>query len=55
MFVEGRVFTKVPTVKEGISASLLDKIDGVEVELGGWWRPKHCQPRWRVAIVIPYR
>ncbi|XP_038054937.1 beta-1,4-galactosyltransferase 6-like [Patiria miniata] len=22
---------------------------------GGHWRPRHCTPRWKVAIIIPYR
>ena len=28
---------------------------GGTVEKGGWWAPTNCQPRVKVAIIIPYR
>ncbi len=32
----------------------LDKLHS-NLELGGRWTPRHCRPRHRVAIIIPYR
>jgi len=26
-----------------------------DVDVGGVWRPRTCQPRHRVALVVPYR
>uniref|UniRef100_A0A8C7X129 UDP-Gal:betaGlcNAc beta 1,4- galactosyltransferase, polypeptide 6 n=1 Tax=Oryzias sinensis TaxID=183150 RepID=A0A8C7X129_9TELE len=26
-----------------------------DVEYGGRWKPKDCKPRWKVAILIPFR
>jgi hypothetical protein len=30
-------------------------IKNLNIELGGFWQPKTCKSRYRVAIVIPYR
>ncbi|KAK7811165.1 hypothetical protein U0070_004708 [Myodes glareolus] len=27
----------------------------VEIGPGGHWRPKDCKPRWKVAVLIPFR
>uniref|UniRef100_A0A8C7HCH2 Beta-1,4-galactosyltransferase n=1 Tax=Oncorhynchus kisutch TaxID=8019 RepID=A0A8C7HCH2_ONCKI len=27
----------------------------LDVHFGGHWRPKDCKPRWKVAILIPFR
>ncbi|XP_042202242.1 beta-1,4-galactosyltransferase 5-like, partial [Callorhinchus milii] len=27
----------------------------MHIEPGGFWRPSDCQPRWKVAILIPFR
>nr|XP_044991003.1 beta-1,4-galactosyltransferase 6 isoform X2 [Jaculus jaculus] len=27
----------------------------LEIEPGGHWRPKDCKPRWKVAVLIPFR
>ncbi|XP_036179073.1 beta-1,4-galactosyltransferase 6 isoform X1 [Myotis myotis] len=27
----------------------------VDIEPGGHWRPKDCKPRWKVAVLIPFR
>lgn len=29
--------------------------NGGTVEYGGWWRPKNCHARAKVAILVPYR
>ena len=50
IFVEGRVEINF-TVDS--MASLERK--HVELEPGGFWRPKDCTAHHRVAIVIPYR
>ncbi|XP_029285207.1 beta-1,4-galactosyltransferase 6 isoform X2 [Cottoperca gobio] len=26
-----------------------------DIEFGGHWKPKDCRPRWKVAILIPFR
>ncbi|KAM4738859.1 beta-1,4-galactosyltransferase 6 isoform 2-T2 [Anableps anableps] len=26
-----------------------------DMEMGGHWKPKDCKPRWKVAILIPFR
>ncbi|XP_065051685.1 beta-1,4-galactosyltransferase 6-like [Rhopilema esculentum] len=40
------------------SVHLVDTLsveNGGLVEFGGWWEPKHCKPRTKVAIMLPYR
>ncbi|XP_012512023.1 PREDICTED: beta-1,4-galactosyltransferase 6 [Propithecus coquereli] len=27
----------------------------LDIEPGGHWRPKDCKPRWKVAVLIPFR
>ncbi|XP_072425836.1 beta-1,4-galactosyltransferase 6 isoform X2 [Chiloscyllium punctatum] len=27
----------------------------LEIQYGGHWKPKDCKPRWKVAILIPFR
>ncbi|KAG7257171.1 hypothetical protein CRUP_014007 [Coryphaenoides rupestris] len=38
---------------EEVEQSLLDTEPGLAP--GGYWKPADCQPRWKVAILIPFR
>ena len=42
------VFTK-------IKVNVTHLISSAGVNLGGHWRPESCLPRFKVAIIIPYR
>ncbi|XP_075884645.1 beta-1,4-galactosyltransferase 5 [Nelusetta ayraudi] len=38
---------------EEVERSLLEKEPSIA--LGGYWKPRDCLPRWKVAILIPFR
>uniref|UniRef100_A0A8C2D542 Beta-1,4-galactosyltransferase n=1 Tax=Cyprinus carpio TaxID=7962 RepID=A0A8C2D542_CYPCA len=31
------------------------KLKHLDIQFGGHWKPKDCKPRWKVAILIPFR
>ncbi|KTF75884.1 hypothetical protein cypCar_00024996 [Cyprinus carpio] len=31
------------------------RLKNLDVRFGGHWKPKDCKPRWKVAILIPFR
>ncbi|XP_053252288.1 beta-1,4-galactosyltransferase 6 isoform X2 [Podarcis muralis] len=55
---------KLPYMRGFIDVNMseigLDEIQKIfskdlDIEPGGHWRPKDCKPRWKVAILIPFR
>uniref|UniRef100_A0A4W5KSG1 Galactosyltransferase N-terminal domain-containing protein n=1 Tax=Hucho hucho TaxID=62062 RepID=A0A4W5KSG1_9TELE len=53
MFLEGPMdvnMTEIPM--EEIELKFSKYLD---VHFGGHWKPKDCKPRWKVAILIPFR
>ncbi|XP_034285550.1 beta-1,4-galactosyltransferase 6 isoform X2 [Pantherophis guttatus] len=55
---------KLPSMRGFIEANMseisLEEIQqmfskDLDIEQGGHWKPKDCKPRWKVAILIPFR
>ncbi|XP_015677415.2 beta-1,4-galactosyltransferase 6 [Protobothrops mucrosquamatus] len=55
---------KLPSMRGFIEANMseisLEEIQqmfskDLDIEPGGHWKPKDCKPRWKVAILIPFR
>ncbi|XP_065053760.1 beta-1,4-galactosyltransferase 5-like [Rhopilema esculentum] len=42
-------------VQEAANIDNLSIKNGGKVHLGGWWRPEHCKPKYKVAFLLPYR
>ena len=53
----GRVKVDLDILKiENISdVQFLNRSEDFAINFGGWWQPKHCKSRVKVAILIPYR
>eukprot|EP00794_Sanderia_malayensis_P017259 gene17259-18984_t len=52
----GQTKVSIPLLKK--KSSMLDELSvthGGLVNTGGWWKPKHCTSRAKVAIMIPFR
>eukprot|EP00063_Salmo_salar_P003899 XP_013978734.1 PREDICTED: beta-1,4-galactosyltransferase 6-like isoform X1 [Salmo salar] len=55
---------RLPSMKGPIDVNMteipMEEIDlkfskYLDVQFGGHWKPKDCKPRWKVAILIPFR
>ncbi|XP_072324586.1 beta-1,4-galactosyltransferase 6 isoform X2 [Scyliorhinus torazame] len=55
---------KLPSMKGFIDVNMseigMEEIQRIfsqdsEIQYGGHWKPKDCKPRWKVAILIPFR
>ena len=55
--LEGQMLSNKPALqattlsKDKISTT----VPNIKVNQGGWWKPPNCQPRWTIAIIIPFR
>lgn len=54
--LEGIFKVNLPLLKKTVHLlNHLSVTHGGVVQVGGWWEPKHCTARAKVAIIIPFR
>ncbi|CAF3686343.1 unnamed protein product [Rotaria sordida] len=48
-------FYKVPIIYRFYPFSIIEKLYGADIHVGGHWFPKTCRAEQRLAIIVPYR